>query len=72
MSPRKRRIEDKQDWFLSDRPIDSAEDDHLGSAAVARVLRNAIDSAEPPCMIGLLGGFGCGKSSTARDRKSVV
>ena len=72
MSPRKRRIEDKQDWFLSDRPIDSAEEDRLGSVSVARVLANAIESAKPPCMIGLLGGFGCGKSSTGRLTSSML
>ena len=52
-------------WYLSDRPIKSAEDDRLGGASLAKTLAEAIASAEPPCMIGLMGGFGSGKSSVA-------
>ena len=51
-------------WFFDDRPIQEAEQDRLNYRSVARVLSNAIESAKPPCMIGLLAEFGRGKSST--------
>ena len=51
-------------WFFDDRPIQEAEQDRLNYQSVARVLSNAIESAKPPCMIGLLAEFGRGKSST--------
>lgn len=51
-------------WFFNDRPIQGAGQDRLNHHSVAKVLRNAIESAEPPCMIGLLAEFGKGKSST--------
>lgn len=51
-------------WFFDDRPIQEAEQDCLNYRSVARVLSNAIESAKPPCMIGLLAEFGRGKSST--------
>lgn len=52
-------------WFLSDAAIQRAEDDLLDLASVAETLVEAIESATPPCMIGLVAGFGKGKSSTA-------
>lgn len=51
-------------WFFDDRPIQEAEQDRLNYRSVARVLSNSIESAKPPCMIGLLAEFGRGKSST--------
>jgi len=51
-------------WFFDDQPIQEAEQDRLNYRSVARVLSNAIESARPPCMIGLLAEFGRGKSST--------
>lgn len=51
-------------WFFDDRPIREAEQDRLNYRSVARVLSNAIESAKPPCMIGLMAEFGRGKSST--------
>lgn len=68
-------------WFFDDRPIQEAEQDRLNYRSVARVLSNAIESAKPPCMIGLLAEFGRGKSSTtniaaemlrAKDAHDVV
>ena len=51
-------------WFFNDRPIRDAEQDLLNHRSIAEVLKEAIESAEPPCMIGLLAEFGKGKSST--------
>ena len=59
-------------WFLSDRPIKSEQDDRLGSMSLAKTLVDAIASAEPPCMIGLLGGFGSGKSSVTSLAASML
>lgn len=59
-------------WFLSDRPIKSEQEDRLGSMSLAKTLVDAIASAEPPCMIGLLGGFGSGKSSVTRLAASML
>ncbi|MXW58373.1 MAG: hypothetical protein F4124_08275 [Acidimicrobiia bacterium] len=72
MNLRGQRNSDDLNWFLNDLPIVSAEDDRLGSVSVAKTLTRAIESAEPPCMIGLLGGFGCGKSSTAMLTSSML
>ena len=52
-------------WFLSDAAIQHAQDDLLDLVSVAKTLVEAIESATPPCMIGLVAGFGRGKSSTA-------
>ncbi len=65
MRPKKQPDGTAQNWFLSDRPIRTVEDDRLGSASLAKTLAEAITSAVPPCMIGLMGGFGSGKSSVA-------
>ncbi len=70
MARQKRRTE--REWFLSDRPINSAQDDRLGSISLATTLVEAITSAEPPCMIGLLGGFGSGKSSVTSLASSML
>lgn len=51
-------------WFFNDRPIRDADQDLLNHRSIAEVLKEAIESAEPPCMIGLLAEFGKGKSST--------
>lgn len=51
-------------WFFNDRPIRDAGQDLLNHRSIAEVLKEAIESAEPPCMIGLLAEFGKGKSST--------
>ena len=59
-------------WFLSDRPIEAEQDDRLGGMALAKTLVVAIESAEPPCMIGLLGGFGSGKSSVTSLASSML
>lgn len=50
-------------WFLPDEAIKSTNDDRLGHHAFAKVVVEAIASAKPPATIGLLGGFGVGKSS---------
>jgi hypothetical protein len=52
-------------WFLKDRAISDATLDRLSHSAIATTLVEAVRSSEPPCMIGLLGEFGKGKSSTA-------
>ena len=65
MIGKKRHPETGKNWFLGDRPIRDAGDDRLGSASLAKTVVEAVASAEPPCMIGLLGGFGAGKSSVA-------
>lgn len=70
MARQKPRAE--REWFLSDRPINSAQDDRLGSTSLAKTLVEAITSAEPPCMIGLLGGFGSGKSSVTSLAASML
>ncbi len=70
MARQKRRAE--REWFLSDRPINSAQDDRLESISLAKTLVEAITSAEPPCMIGLLGGFGSGKSSVTSLASSML
>ncbi len=69
-NPRSARVD--QGWFLRDRPIEVAQEDRLGAMALAKTLVEAIDSAEPPCMIGLLGGFGSGKSSVTSLAASML
>jgi len=69
---RRRQGGQEQDWYLNDRPIGSVEEDRLGSVSVARTLNEAIESVEPPGMIGLLGGFGSGKSSVTRLASSML
>ena len=59
-------------WYLNDRPIDSVNADRLGSASVAKTIVKAIESVDPPCMIGLMGGFGSGKSSVTRLASSML
>lgn len=59
-------------WFLTDRPIETEQADRLGSTSLARTLVEAIAAAEPPCMIGLLGGFGSGKSSVTSLSSSML
>ena len=66
------RPEQAQRWYLNDRPIDSVDSDRLGSVSVAHTIVRAIESLDPPCMIGLLGGFGSGKSSVTRLASSMV
>lgn len=51
-------------WFIPDRAISQVGDDHLDHASVADILVEAIRGATAPATIGLLGGFGKGKSST--------
>ena len=62
----------KRRWYLNDRPIDSVSADRLGSASVAKTIVKAIESVDPPCMIGLMGGFGSGKSSVTRLASSML
>ena len=59
-------------WYLNDRPINSVNADRLGSASVAKTIVKAIESVDPPCMIGLMGGFGSGKSSVTRLASSML
>ena len=61
---RRQREEEQASWFFQDRPIGGTEQDLLDLRPIAEVLKSAIESAEPPCMIGLQAGFGKGKSST--------
>ena len=72
MSSSPTRAEQAQRWYLNDRPIDSVDSDRLGSVSVANTIVKAIESLDPPCMIGLLGGFGSGKSSVTRLASSIV
>ena len=60
----RQREEAQASWFFQDRPISGAEQDLLDLRPIAEVLKSAIESAKPPCMIGLQAGFGKGKSST--------
>ena len=64
MLRRRQREEAQASWFFQDRPISGTEQDLLDLRPIAEVLKSAIESAEPPCMIGLQAGFGKGKSST--------
>ena len=64
MLRRRQREEAQAAWFFQDRPISGAEQDLLDLRPIAEVLKSAIESAKPPCMIGLQAGFGKGKSST--------
>jgi len=61
---RRQREKEQTSWFFQDRPIRGTEQDLLDLRPIAEVLKSAIESAEPPCMIGLQAGFGKGKSST--------
>lgn len=59
-------------WFLPDQAIAAASDDTLNHEAYSNVLISAIRSASPPATIGLLGGFGVGKSSIANLVKAEL
>ena len=72
MGRRQQEMPQDRAWFLSDRAIRSVDDDLLQCASVAETLVTAIESAEPPCMIGLLAGFGKGKSSTTNIASAML
>lgn len=55
--------EQVRSWFISDQAIEDARDDAFGHNDVAGQLVEMITSVTPPATIGLLGGFGTGKSS---------
>lgn len=61
----KKKDEPSPKWFIADRAIDGVDQDKLGHQAFADVVVEAIRSASAPATIGLLGGFGTGKSSIA-------
>ena len=63
---------EQQRWFLEDRAIESSAQDRLDHYAIATVLVEAVQSAHPPCMIGLIAEFGRGKSSTANMAASML
>ena len=50
-------------WFIADRAIDDPSQDAFGHDDVAGQLVAIVESIKPPATIGLLGGFGTGKSS---------
>ncbi|MFC6706489.1 KAP family P-loop NTPase fold protein [Flexivirga alba] len=50
-------------WFISDRAIERPEQDELGHVDVAAQLANIVESVQAPSTVGLIGGFGTGKSS---------
>jgi hypothetical protein len=53
-----------EQWFITDAPISLSENDAFGHADVANNLKAMIEGAgEHRLMIGLLGGFGVGKST---------
>lgn len=56
-------VEQRSCWFISDQAIEDASDDAFGHNDVAGQLVEMITSVTPPATIGLLGGFGTGKSS---------
>lgn len=64
--------EPAKSWFFTDRAISRVDDDRLNHASIAATLVNAIGSAEPPCMIGLLAEFGKGKSSTTNIAATML
>lgn len=55
-------------WFITDRPINSADQDRFSHDDVADNLRTMINGASPDdrLMIGLLGPFGMGKSTVVQ------
>lgn len=53
-------------YFLPDVPVDSEEADSFGHGDLANNLETAIRFNQGRVMIGLLGGFGVGKSSVIR------
>ncbi|WP_454810622.1 P-loop NTPase fold protein [Paenarthrobacter nitroguajacolicus] len=54
----------EEQWFITDAPISLSENDAFGHADVANNLKAMIEGAgEHRLMIGLLGGFGVGKST---------
>ena len=61
----KKNDELRPQWFIADRAIERVDQDKLGHQAFADVVVEAIRSASAPATIGLLGGFGTGKSSIA-------
>ncbi|WP_256841937.1 P-loop NTPase fold protein [Ornithinimicrobium cryptoxanthini] len=50
-------------WFISDRAITRPEQDEFGHVDVAAQLADIVQTVEGPATIGLIGGFGTGKSS---------
>lgn len=50
-------------WFLGDQAITDKEDDAFAHDDVAAQLADIIDAIDAPATIGLVGGFGTGKSS---------
>lgn len=72
MARRGKPQEVTETWFLKDRAIESAAQDRLDHKSVAQTLVEAIRSAEPPCMIGLLAEFGKGKSSTTNIAAAML
>jgi hypothetical protein len=50
-------------WFITDRAIDDPERDAFAHDDVAGQLVAIVESITPPATIGLLGGFGTGKTS---------
>lgn len=59
-------------WFIPDEAITEPRQDKLGYQAFASVLIDAIRSVHAPATIGLLGGFGVGKSSIGNLVKSEL
>lgn len=55
--------DDDRRWFISDQAIEKPGDDAFGHDDVAGQLVEMITSVTPPATVGLLGGFGTGKSS---------
>lgn len=50
-------------WFISDRAIERPDQDELGHDDVAAQLADIVETVQAPATVGLLGGFGTGKSS---------
>lgn len=50
-------------WFISDRAIERSDQDAFGHVDVANQLADIVDTVQAPATIGLIGGFGTGKSS---------
>lgn len=54
---------DAERWFLSDRAIEDSSYDAFAHEDLAGQLQEIVESVTPPATVGLLGGFGTGKSS---------
>lgn len=50
-------------WFISDQAIETPKQDAFGHDDLAKQLAEVVRTVEAPATVGLIGGFGTGKSS---------